>query len=389
MQISRTIRRASIILLLVMPLSSASAQRQIGGDISARQFGAAGNDTSADDAALNTLMRKACSREVAEKTVYIPGGFYRLTQPVVIPCGLTITGDGDATVLRPLGNLDALTFSTTARVQIQNLAISYVGEPTAGTAAISCAVPNGSSGTGLTVRDVSISNAYTGLAIRNCPFFILSANRIFSFRSAGVTVANPTNADVGDGVIENNSFFNFGPAKQASGVVWTSGGGVRIINNKFGALDGGVKVRLAAGARTSQIFIANNSFDTMQSYGLSLRRLARDAFLTDVLYNGNVCTSCQSAISIPRDTGGAWVSNIVATGSTFIGLRKKGVIVFDISSADNLAISGNALFSNDPSTIAVKIGPDVDGAVIAPMAKAGPWAGDIIQGSAVSVAAIP
>lgn len=379
--------RASAALLLVTPLTSATAQRVANEETDARLLGATGNDRTSDDAALNALMRSACSPNVAQKTVHIPSGFYRLTRSVNVPCGLTIIGDGDATVLRPLGSVDALTFSTSARVQIQNLAISYVGEPAAGTSAISCNVPNGSSGTGFTVRDVSISNAHTGISIRNCPFFILSANRIFSFRSVGVAISNPTNVDVGDGVIENNSLFNFGPGTTPIGVAWTSGGGVRITNNKFGALSGGVRVKLAAAARTSQIFIQNNSFDTMQAFGVSLQRDGKGAFLTDILFNGNVCTSCLMAVTIPRDSGGAWVSNVVAMGNTFIGLKRTGVTAFDINSADNVVIGSNALFSNDPSSIAVRVGNDVDGGVIGPLAKAGTWADNRVQGTAVSMVA--
>lgn len=353
--------------------------------MNARSFGAAGDDRTGDDVALNRAVQSACSRNVAQKTVHIPGGFYRLNQPIIVSCGLTISGDGDATVLRPVGTIDAITFSTPARVQIQNLAISYVVNPSPNRSAIACNVPKGSSGTGLTIRDVSISNADTAISIHNCPFFILSANRLFSFRSVGIAISNPTNVDVGDGVVENNSLFNFGQANAAVGVKWISGGGVRITNNKFGALDGGVSVRLAPNARTSQIFIQNNSFDTMQSYGIDISRDGRESYLTDILFNGNVCTSCLKAVSIPHDPDGPWVSNIVAVGNSFIGLKKDGVAAFAIDSAKNIIIGNNALFSNHPASVAVTLGKDVDGAVIGPFAKAGSWTSNQIEGSSISL----
>jgi len=333
-----------------------------------------GGDGSANDRAINTAAKAACSGKATQKTLYLPGGVYELRRPIVLPCGLTLIGDGDATVLHPVSGSDGITFATTERVQIQNLAITYSAPAAPGTQAIRCDVPTGSGSAGFTVRDVTINNADTGIGISNCAFFILSANRIFSFGSVGISVANPTNADVGDGVIENNSIFNFKPIGRQIGIAWTSGGGLRIMNNKFGALYGGAKFRLAAGAVTSQLFIQGNSFDTMDGYGVQFTRSGTTGTLSDILWSGNVCTSCVYGLSIPRDPRGAWITNIVATGNTFIGKRQPGVAAFIIDSAQNVILSGNALFSNDERSMPFSLGSAVSGATVGPMTTAGKWA---------------
>jgi hypothetical protein len=364
------IYRAVAVAALLFPAVPGVAQAKVPG-MAAIVPGAIAAD--ADDRAISAAAAAACAGETG-RTLHLPAGIHELRRAIVLPCGLTLLGDGDASVLHPAPGIDAVTFSTTERVQIQNLAITYSSAASKGTAAIRCDVPTGSSQTGLTVRDVTINNADTGIAIVDCPFFILSANRIFSFASVGISVANPTNADVGDGVIENNSLFNFtGTTKAQVGIAWTSGGGLRIMNNKFGALYGGALFRLADGAHTSQLFIQGNSFDTMDGYGARFERSGAVATLSDVLWNGNVCTSCTMGLSIPRDANGQWINNIVATGNTFIGRKQPGVRAFAIDSARDVVISANTLFSNHEQSVPVSLGSGVAGAVVGPLMTAGPW----------------
>lgn len=330
--------------------------------------------SASDDRAINAAAVAACSGPTGQRTMRIPAGTHELRQPIVISCGLTLIGDGDSTVLHPIPKVDAIVFSTTDRVQIQNLAITYSPSALPDTTAIRCNVPTGFSQTGLTVRDVTINNAASGIGVTNCPFFILSSNRIFSFGHVGIYVANPTNADVGDGVIENNTLFNFtGFTNKKTGIIWKSGGGLRISNNKFGALFGGALFQLEDGAHTSQIFIQGNSFDTMDGYGVRFERAGATATLSDVLWNGNVCTSCLVGFAIPQDINGPWINNIVATGNTFIGRKESGVRAFAINSANDVVISANTLFSNDKDSVAIELGRSVTGAVVGPIITSGPW----------------
>jgi len=329
---------------------------------------------SADDRVINAAAEAACSGQAGGRTLHLPAGTHELRSPLMIPCGLTLVGDGDATVLHPAPGIDAVTFVTTERVQIQNLAITYSRPASRGTAAIKCNIPTGKSQTGLTIRDVTVNNADIGISISNCPFFVVSANRIFSSKTAGISIKNPTNPDVGDGVVENNSIFNFtGITTDQVGISWASGGGLRIMNNKFGALFGGAHFALSEGARTSQIFIQGNSFDTMDGFGVRLERVDGNAILSDVLFNGNVCTSCLVGISIPRDGNGPWVNNIVANGNTFIGKKQPGVRAFAIDSARDVVIAANTMFSNNENSIPVVLGKGVTGAVIGPLLTAGSW----------------
>lgn len=330
-------------------------------------------DHMAGDQEINAAARAACSNAKRSRTLHLPAGIHRLRSPVVLPCGLTLIGDGDATIIHPEQNVDAISFAGPERVQIQNLAITYAPGAAAGTSAIRCDNQSGASPAGMTVRDVTINNADTGISINNCPFFILSANRIFSFRAEGISIANPENPDVGDGIVESNSLFNFADKGAQIGIVWRSGGGMRVMNNKFGALFGGVDVRLEARAKTSQLFVQGNSFDTMDGFGMRMVREDRIGSLSDILWNGNVCTSCRAGLMIPDDSGGPWVNNIVATGNTFIGLREPGVRAFAIASARDVLIASNTVFSNHPDAIVVAEGADVYGLIIGPMAVAGAW----------------
>lgn len=349
-------------------------------------YSATGLGSADDGPAINNAITAACSG--VSHSIYIPAGTYKLSTVSIAPtCGLTIFGDGDATVIAPISTLSAFVWTSLPRVQIQNLAITYGTPGTSGTAGISCSVTTGSSNTGSTIRDVTINAPYIGINLHNCPWFVIDDNRIFSMVGAGVQIDNPTNVDVGDGSIQNNAIFNFGAISGQIGVSWASGGGLRVHNNKFGALQGGVQINLASGAVTSQHYIEDNSFDTMNGYGVQLTRAGTTGTLSNVIINGNVCTSCLIGFSVPTDATGAWLTNLVAVGNSYIGQNSASAALFSINSTNGIMLANNVGFSNNAATLLYTIGSATTGGVIGPNAKTGTWVTNYNGGTSITIIA--
>jgi len=76
--------------------------------IDVRSFGAVGNGSTDDSAALQDALASAAS---SGKTVYLPSGTYTCSSPLVLPSGVSIAGDGDTSWLK-----GKLVFASTDKV---------------------------------------------------------------------------------------------------------------------------------------------------------------------------------------------------------------------------------------------------------------------------------
>jgi Pectate lyase superfamily protein len=357
------------------------------GDITnVRDFGATGNGTTDDTASIQSAINAATG------AIYIPTGTYRITSALAVNAGIHIFGDGmEASVLTPASSTVCLTVTTASPVIIEALGISYT-TPQASGYGIGITAAGGATNSLSIIRDVLISGAATGVLWTNSAFFLMDHCFIQNFSTYGCQVSNANDIDVGDSNITNCTFFNFtGSGTTGAGINWLSSGGLRVENNKFGALAYGILFTYATDSgssapNTAQLIVTGNSFDTMSTAALSMARATATDVFNSVIVANNVMPDCGVGVSIPLDANGAWVSFFIATGNEWIGAGSGSPVGFEIQSTTTFNISNNTLFGNTNATVGISVGSTATGGVIQGNNLSGTFATTIVStGSSIRV----
>jgi hypothetical protein len=168
---------------------------------------------------------------------------------------------------------------TGSNVTIRNIALenTYSGTPTSGSGIL---VSGGNPATGeypscFLIDQVSLRGFYNNINITNA--YQWEINNIFSYKAAyaGVKIANTALPDGGDAKILNSYFQAMGRNGHA-GIVQTSGGGLKLLGNKFNS-SSDAATRIAYGyygdmtaSASSILVVTGNSFE---NYGYSAIKL--------------------------------------------------------------------------------------------------------------------
>src|SRR5262245_18085424 len=163
------------------------------------------------------------------------------------------------------------------------------------------------------LRHIDIASAI-GFRIKSCTFW--------NYTECGVRVRNTNDGDQGDSLIGSNCVFQTS-AGSTFGVCYNSGGGLKILGNKFLGSDYGIAVDPTTTATDpltiSDLIIANNSIEQFGIAGIFLTRVAGALVPTQIQILGNQIAALAGggAFFIEISPGGA-------RGADYAGGRTEG-----------------------------------------------------------------
>jgi len=355
------------------------------------------DDTTHIQAAVNTFAINASLR--AFGCLLIPNRIFITTSSLTVNAftnmciegaGSSIVSDSLGSIIQPSVNSDGITILSDDPFVIKDVGINYVAHAVSNTAAIRFNPASGHLNQGSVIRFNKIYNAYDGIVLNRTVLAGVDGNNIVEFTGSAVVQQNDVNSsgligDAGDVRISNNQLFGSSTNVPATCVYWTGGGGLTFTGNKCSLANIGFQINPAVNTNTSQINIANNSFDGMGQYGVFFSRQDGTSLINQIIVNGNTCnlftavaTSCYAS---PVDPNGVGLTNLIVTNNTVYGSSIAST-VFNINSTNNTIISNNSIQSNNSSSVGINIGSTVVNATVGAQSFTGLFANDFVNASA-------
>lgn len=188
------------------------------------------------------------------------------------------------------------------------------------------------------VQDMQLYTLPTGIDFEKGCAAQIHRNLFFGYTDIGLRIRNTYNADVGDHSITSNNFLVIGaPGIGTKAISWESGGGSKIIGNKFNTSGAGVDMAMTGA--TIIAIVADNSFDNQTEY--SFRARGTPGFL-GITVTGNVVTGAGGVAYIAFDIGDDTtddISNVIINNNSM----QAGGTAIKIGDVQNAFIGGNVI----------------------------------------------
>lgn len=286
--------------------------------INADGYGLVGNGSADDTAALQAAIDAAGS---GGKVLLPPGNFLVTSALTVTNDGVTIEGQSGwvSQIITTSRTIKALTIAadgfTMKGVRFDNQSVL------AATAGGAVELTSGRSA--LISECVFSSGWWENVAVVNAYDAIVDRCKLVDAINAQVHYQSVSVPDRGDSWITNNLIGT--STGTTYGVLWESGGGLRIMGNKILEHDVGVMVYPPTGVVTANVFVQNNSIENQVSYGVRCLRQSGSPTVSFVHIQGNEidCSGggVVAAVSLAVGFSYAEVSgNNIRTGNSQIGI---------------------------------------------------------------------
>ncbi|MGJ4945597.1 glycosyl hydrolase family 28-related protein [Bradyrhizobium sp. HKCCYLS1011] len=345
--------------------------------VNARDLGALGNGSADDTQALQNCINQA---QTLRTSCYIPGGQYVISSTLSISSRVAIYGDGiqgtqnycyfdqgclyldagttsRATTILPSAGIHGIYATTNDAIQVRDLQIVYLNHPAPYTGISGIAFTGTGGNNGLCsnsrISNVLISGSDRGISIGSCVEWWVSSSKFYDLLTYSIVFGNSAGVQYGDWEINDNTFIS-GSTSPFSHLLISSGGGGRIVGNKFNTAGS------ANSSQTTGISINpqlnNTSVEPLTIVGNSCEGLNACIRYTNSCPTPSSCTATQGVITgnqmwdnfdvvVDSNGAGAWVSGLVISGNLMNVNGGSGASNINISSASNVNIVGN-LFGN-------------------------------------------
>jgi hypothetical protein len=322
----------------------------------ANDYGAVCNGVTDDSTAFQNAINAA-------QTAKVPLGF---TGTCAIASTLNITAQlemfgggsgagpiaGNPSVLLAPPNIDIIRITTGTGfnpVWLHDFTITYSSVANVGTSAILVDATPGQQNEGSKFERLAIGYsdvaANYGIRFQRASFWTVYGS-IIQANTAAVYVENINNADSGDGMILNN--WLIGSGATTAGVFYKSGGGLRIIGNKTigNGMQTAVSLAVSTGVNTLDLFIADNSFEGINTTGAAISISPDDntSRFGTIIITGNElvgkwCVLMQTA-------GVIWINGMVVDDNICHLQNTANAIGYLIDGMDGFDIGGGEVDSN-------------------------------------------
>ena len=296
-------------------------------------FGATGNGSTDDTTAL-----QAC--HTTGKVCFYPAGNYKFSTLTMSSGGMLGAGPGQsflASTDASSGNVITYTGTGGLGANVPLFRDIYIQDTNSKAAgALIKFAPSSATLSNTVIDNVVGVGPPIIFDLLNCDSYKITNSSIQNYSVAGVQNTNAANIDDGDGQISGN-FINTGTGT-GSGVLWHSGGGVRLYGNKIlgGAVGVDIQPTYASGA-TSDFIIANNSIEAVPTAGIRMGRASGAGTVANIQIIGN-----EIAVNAPVlvDTSGAF-GGITVTGNIFGTQGANGAVALQFGTSSFFVVVGN------------------------------------------------
>ncbi len=209
-------------------------------------------------------------------------------------------------------------------------------------------------------RDLDLNGCYNGIVTGVAAFWTMEAVSVHSVVNAGIIVANSNNADVGDSSI-SDSYIDLNPAYNATGIVQTSAGGLKVSNTKIlntGGSGLGICIHLLPAGSTSDLLISNLSCENT-NFGIFAEYMGSSLQFKNVHLVNNQFAYVKYPI-YESDSGTSWLLYATVTGGGMI--VSKGGVGFTLDNVADLNMIGvNIECAGGASCTGFSVGPGATG----------------------------
>jgi hypothetical protein len=368
-------KQASINQLGFLPAgtgaTTATIQAKLRESVSVKDFGAIGNGTTDDTAAIQLAINYA---QLGNVSVFFPPGNYKVTASLNVTAAVAFIGASisASTISWSSTSLTVFNVNTNSAVEWRHLTFSGPASPISG----SVIALTGSTGNIFSfVSDCTFGNSYNAiyctaayaLRVINCYFY--------NFINYGVHIQNTYNVDAGDSSILNCIFS--GPTGGSNVCVYQeSSGGLRLIDNKFNTGGYNYKLSLTTAAVTSDLVIAGNSFENATTANIQLTANVSGDF-GNIVITGNQFALAPINLLI-NPTYSAF-SRATVTGNTF-AVATSGTACISVDYVSFINIDGNSLFGVATAT-GILAGSNSSGNIGVNTFSTGTWSAKITNSS--------
>jgi hypothetical protein len=318
---------------------SRTSQSKMSDIVSVKDFGAVGDGTTNDTAAMQAAHNTG-------KIIYYPAGTYKFSSISMSAGGIVGAGCPD-TILAPYGSTtsDAITFTSTTNFNIgptfKNFEIQPSVSKTAGNMITITATGSGNSAITEISGLVVFQNIYNGISINIDQFWIIQDCFFGNCKNACVIINNTPEPDYGGGTITNCSFFNGGTGGSPIGILHYQGGGQVINNCRFSGLSYHYRLEFTGTTNDmADILISNNYFGLYTVAGIYLTRTTGTRSVSGIQISGNkfeTLTSNVYGIYAPT-VGSNWVNGLYIQSNVFWpGTNGFGIAANNINSINILS----------------------------------------------------
>ena len=320
--------------------------------VSVKDFGAVGNGTTDDSAAITAA-------HATGKLVYYPSGTYLVTtNNITIPGGGMIgSGTYDSSILsNDTSSNDIFNYTGQTEGLFQNIQFQHSGIKTAGY----CLTFTGS-GTGevsgIVITGCIFNSFPACINFKRAALWSITSCNFYNFTAIGINVDNQNTGDSGDSSIVGCILIGSGTG--ATAINQVSSGGLKIIGNKFN--NGGIGYLLNLGAvvggvGTSVLIINGNSFENHSFSNIQLQRQGGVTTTFDsVVINANEfynASAGQAAIYSTDSSG--FLSNVLISNNVIkINAAGYGMLLNYIT---RLLVSDNLIQGSTGAIVGISSG---------------------------------
>jgi hypothetical protein len=322
-----------------------------------KDFGARGDGITDDTASFVAALATGGK-------VYAPDGTYLVNTDALslLVAGQQLIGAGRTkTKIVTTGTGTLLTVAAD-NVVVQDLSFQRLGGPGVGAGAGIVL----QSGVYATLSRLDISHFYRCMWAVNAYAWTLENVYFVSPTQYGLLIQNVASPDSGNQNIRGCTFDTSQPT--AAAIRHESGGGLRVIGNKFLRCERHYDLQVADGASTSIIILEGNSFEVASVESIRLGRGGTSGQLAVVAIDGNTFNCGAGAPSQPLACDGismhAGVSEVSITGNQWRGDAAKTAVRNVTGNAPRRVITGNQFvnfgigIANEDTVSQVEIGPN-------------------------------
>jgi hypothetical protein len=320
-----------------------------------RSYGALGDGSTNDAAAINLAIADLNAATYGG-TLYFPPGDYRITSAlttVTKPLHVLGAGSGERNTAAGSASKVTMSSSTASAFTVSSAAprftdiaiVNYAYDPSTLALRSAQTLPTAGSAIvatnsyGAQIVGCNIVGFYDNIDLENGGEWTIDRTQVWAPVRYNVRVRNSASPDFGDASLLNSWFIPIrGYSNATANVRWESGGGLRVIGNKFNGgsasapYSSGPALDLAYSTTsepTSVLIISGNSFENYGTAGVRLVVTSTAAFSGYVSITGNEFapyTSSAQAVVI-TGTSGQHITDVSITGNVMHGESSSAVAV--------------------------------------------------------------
>ena len=188
------------------------------------------------------------------------------------------------------------------------------------------------------VQDMQLYTLPTGIDFEKGCAAQIHRNLFFGYTDIGLRIRNTYDGDVGDHSITSNNFLVIGSGGiGTTAISWESGGGSKIIGNKFNTQGGAVDMAMTGA--TIIAVVSDNSFDNQTEF--SFRARGTSGFL-GITISSNIVTGAGGVAYTAFDIGDDTTDDISNVTITANSMQAVGTAI-KIGDVQNVSIDSNVI----------------------------------------------